>query len=337
MPQTQYGDGGISPRTNVYAEREMLRWAKPIMVLEKLGLAKQMPKQKTDTIKFRRPRVFTAATTPLVEGVTPASTQFAYDDVSVSMKQYGMVIEVTDKIEDLHEDPVLNDAATQAGENIGRTIEALNYSVVRAGTSVFYANGTSRTAVNTPITLNKLRAAVRYLMAQKAMKITKILSGSSKFATVPVEAAYVAVCHTDCVADIRNLAGFTPVANYGSMEPISEYEVGVVEDVRIIASADLTAIADAGGAKLGASGTMISTSGTSADIYPIIIFGQDAWGHVALRGQGAVAPSIIPVQTKTKDDPLGQRGYVGWKTWWAGLILNQTWMTRIEVGCTLLS
>src|SRR5690606_29282885 len=105
MPVNSYGT--ISTRTNLYAADQMLEHAKPVMVLEKLAQSKQMPKNKTDTIKFRRPRVFDAATTPLVEGVTPTSSVFGYDDVSTSLTQYGMVVEVTDKIEDLHEDPVL--------------------------------------------------------------------------------------------------------------------------------------------------------------------------------------------------------------------------------------
>ena len=57
----------------------------------------------------------------LIEGVTPTETQFSYEDVSATLRQYGQVVVVTDKIEDLHEDPVLNDASMQAGENIGRS------------------------------------------------------------------------------------------------------------------------------------------------------------------------------------------------------------------------
>jgi N4-gp56 family major capsid protein len=332
MAVTQYADGGISPRTNVYAERQMLRHAKPVMVLEKLGLSKPMPKNKTDTIKFRRPRVFTAATTPLQEGVTPTETQFSYEDVSTTLRQYGQVVVVTDKIEDLHEDPVLNDASVQAGENIGRTIEALNYGVVRAGTSVYYSNGTLRTDVNTPISLSKQRAVLRSLKALKAQKITRSLSPSSDYGTRSVEASYVAVAHTDVESDIRNMPGFKTVSDYGTRSPISEYEIGSVEDVRYLLSPDLNPFLDGGGAK----GTMVSTTGTSADVYPVIYFGQDAWGMVALRGQGAVSPTIIPVGQKTKDDPLGQRGYVGWKTWHAALILNQAWMSRLEVAVTAL-
>ena len=141
-----------------------------------------MPKNKTQVIKFRRPKIFTAATTPLVEGVTPTATQFSYEDVQATIKQYGQVVEITDVIEDTHEDPVLNDATEQAGENIGRTLEALNWGVLRAGTNVFYTNGTARNAVNTPISLSKQRAVIRALKAQKAYKITRVLSASVNYA-----------------------------------------------------------------------------------------------------------------------------------------------------------
>jgi N4-gp56 family major capsid protein len=326
------GAAGISQRTNVYAERNMLRHAGPVTVLEKFGKPVRMPKNKSTTIKFRRPIVFTAATTPLVEGVTPSSTNFSYEDVTATLKQYGQVSIVTDVIEDTHEDPVLNDVTQQSGENIGRTVESLTYSVLKGGTNVFYANGAARASVNTIITLTKQRAVTRALNGQKARKITSILSGSPDYGTSPIEAAYVAVAHTDLEADLRGLAGFVPVSEYGSRKPICAEEVGSVEDVRYVLSADLASFPDAGGAK----GSMVSTTGTSADVYPVLFFAQEAFGLVAIRGAGAVEPSIIPVGQKTKDDPLGQRGYVGWKTWFVAVILNEAWMARLEVAVTAL-
>lgn len=334
MPITKYSDAGVSPRTNVYAEREMLKHAGPVMVLDKFGMVRPMPKNKTQTIKFRRPKVFTAATTPLVEGVTPTSTQFSYEDVETTLKQYGQVVEITDVIEDTHEDPVLNDASEQAGENIGRTVEALTYGVLRAGTNVFYANGAARTDVNTPVSLSKIRAVIRGLKGQKAMKHTKILDGSVNYATRPIEASFVAVHHTDLEADIRNLAGFIPVAQYGSRKPISEYEIGSVEDVRFITSPDLEPFANDGGAFGGSGTNMVTTSGTNADVYPILVFGKESYGIVPLRGQGAVSPTILRPGKPDKSDPLGQRGYVGWKTWHTAVILNQVWLARLEVSAT---
>jgi N4-gp56 family major capsid protein len=336
MTRTVYGDSGISPRTQVYAERQMLKHAGPVMVLDKFGMAKPMPKNKGEVIKFRRPNVFTAATTPLTEGVTPSSTQFSYTDVTATLAQYGQVVEVTDKIEDLHEDPVLNDATTQSGENIGRTMEALTWGVLRAGTNVFYANGTQRTDVNTPISLSKLRGINRALNAQKAMPITRMLDGSPNFGTKPIEACWVAVAHTDCEHDIRQLPGFVPVSEYGSRQPIHERELGSVETFRFILSPDLSPITDGGGAKAGSGTTMVSTTGTSADIYPMLFFGKEAYGTVPLRGQGAVEPTVLRPGVKDKADPLGQRGYVGWKTWFAAVILNQVWMARLECAVTSL-
>jgi N4-gp56 family major capsid protein len=324
---------GVSQRTNVYAERRMLKHAGPIRVLEKTGpLSKPMPQNKGVTIKFRRPIPFEPALTPLQEGVTPSPTGIRFEDVSGTLEQYGEVSVITDVIEDTHEDPILQEIEVQLGENIGRTMEALDYAVLRGGTNVFYANGSARTDVNMPVSLAKLRAVSRGLKAQKAMKITQGLDSGPDYASFPIEAAYVIVGHSDLESDIRNLPGFKNVSEYASRKVISEHEIGSCEEFRFLLSADLDPFADAGGLK----GSMVSTTGTSADVYPMLAFGKEAWGQVALRGQGAISPSIIPVGQKTKDDPLGQRGYAGWKGWHLALILNQLWMARLEVACTAL-
>ena len=96
MTTTTSSSPGISQRTNVYAAREMLKHAAPVVVLDKFGMMKPMPQNKSSTIKFRRPKTFTAATTPLVEGVTPSATAFQYEDKSATLKQYGQVVTITD-------------------------------------------------------------------------------------------------------------------------------------------------------------------------------------------------------------------------------------------------
>jgi N4-gp56 family major capsid protein len=336
MTTTTYSGVSPSKGTVIYFEREILKHAGPVTVLDKFGMPKPMPKNKGQTIEWRRPNTFTAATVPLVEGTTPTATAFSYTNVQATLKQYGQVVEITDVIEDTHTDPVLNDASVQCGENVGRTVEALTYGVVKAGTQVEYANGTARTDVNTPVSLAKIRAAVRTLEAQKAMRITRMLDGSPDYGTKPIEASFIAVCHTDLKNDIRNLPGFVPTSEYGQKQVVHEREFGAVDDVRFVASPDLAPWADGGGAKSGSGTTMVSTSGTSADVYPILIFGKEAYGCVPLKGMGAVEPTIIPVGQKTKDDPLGQRGYVGWKTWFVAKILNEAWIVRIEVAATEL-
>lgn len=337
MPRTAYGD--ISQRTAAYAYTKHLEHAEPVMVLAKFGDVKPIPKNKAETVKFRRPIPFEAATTPLTEGVTPTARQMLYEDVEVTMEQFGDLTVITDKVADLSEDPVLNDAVMMNGENSGRTFEQVIYGVVRGGTTVFYANGSNRSAVNTAISLNKQRKVTRYLKNAKGKKFTNILDGSVKINTTPIEAAYICVAHTDLESDIRNLAGFVPTAEYGQRQVTCAYEIGSVEDVRYVLSPDLEAFADAG----GSAGSMVSTSGTAADVYPMLYMAMHGYGMTPLKDSKgpdgrnmAITPTVINPGTIDKSDPLGQRGYVGWKGWFNAVRLNETWLVRLEVAATAL-
>lgn len=328
MAQTTYGD--ISQRTAAYAAKDMLSHAEPILVLSKFGQNKPLPKNKADNVKFRRPIPFSNATTPLTEGVTPTTQQMQYEDVSVTIKQYGAVVEITDKVHDLSEDPVLKDATMLCGEQAAETIEVLTWSVLQGGTNVFYANGSARNTVNTAISLAKQRAVTRSLKANRGKKLTSMVSASPNYSTEPVDAAYIAFGHTDMEADIRDMTGFVPCEKYGSMKALP-YEVGKVEDVRYILSPVLSPILAAGSGTLNG---MTSAGGANVDVYPVIYIAKEAFGVVPLKGKGAITPSVINPDTKTKDDPLGQRGYVGWKTYFEAVILNETWMARLECGAT---
>jgi len=338
MTTTLSTDTGISLSTNIHCVAELLDHAGPHIVLDTMAKQVMMPKNKKKTIQFRRIVTFSAATTPLTEGVAPRATQFSYETVNATLKQFGEYVEITDHIEDTAEDPVLRDATTALGENLGRTREALLYAVVKGGMSVSYANGTGRGDVNTAISANGLRNLARSLRANKAKPITRVLSSSQNYETKNVEASYVIFCHTDCMSDIRNLPGFIQTADYGKRDLVSDHEFGSWEDFRFVASADLTPIADVGAAK----GSMVSTTGTSADVYPMIAVGQDAYAAVTLKGtktsgQNSVSLIINPVGKAGSSDPLAQKGTVGWKTWFAALILNESWMERYEVAVTDLA
>ncbi len=329
MANTAYGD--ISQRTAAYAAKEMLKHAEPILCLSKFGQVKTIPKNTAEGVKFRRPNVFTVSTTALTEGVTPTAQQLTYADVSATLGQYGAVVNITDKVADLAEDPVLSDASMLCGEQAAETVEMLTWGVIKAGTNVFYNNGSARTDVNTAITLAKQRAITRDLKSSRARKITQMVGASTNVSTEPVDAAFIAFGHTDCEADIRGLTGFTPVEQYGQMKALP-YEVGKVEDVRYILSPLLTPFADGGGDK----GTMVSTSGTKADVYPIIFIAKEAYGLVSLKGSTAIKPTVINPDTVSKSDPLGQMGHVGWKTYYVAKILNDAWQARLECGVIAL-
>ena len=331
-------DSGISLTNNLYAVKDMLDHAEPHIVLDKMAKQFMMPKNKKLQIQWRRAIPFAANTVALQEGVTPPSTGFSYETVTASLNQYGEWVEITDVIEDSAEDPVMRDATEILGENLGRSREALLYAILKAGTSVSYANGASRSAVNTVISIADIRRATRSLDNNKAKKITKVLDSSPNQNTFNVEAAYVAFCHTDCGSDIRDLAGFVPTADYGNRKLVHDNELGTVENIRFVCSSDLVPFEDAGGTK----GATKSTTGTSSDVYPIIIVGADSYGCVSLKGtksSGMNSVELIVNNVGNADgaDPLAQRGSVGYKTWFVGTRLNETWMERLEVAVSDLA
>jgi N4-gp56 family major capsid protein len=78
---------------------------------------------------------------------------------------------------------------------------------------------------------------------------------------------------------------------------------------------------------------MRSTSGTNADVYPILFFARDAFGIVPLKGKSSMTPMVVNPKP-APGDPLAQRGTVGWKLWTSTVILQDAFMGRLEVACT---
>lgn len=326
MATTTYS--GLSQRTEFGAIKNHLDHARPIECLARFGKTYPVPKNKSKDFKFRRPVPLALATTALTEGVPPTGKALTYEDVQASLSQYGDFVNITDVVQDLAEDPVLKDATELTGEQAAETVETLLWGILQAGTNVHYANGAARADVNSVISLNKQRAITRQMKANRAKKVTKMAKSSVNMDSVSIDAAFIAFAHTDLESDIRALTGFKPVEDYATKA--LPYEIGKVEDVRYILSPVLESFADAG----GAAGSMVSTTGTSADVYSVIYISKDCYGHIALKGKDAVEIKVKNPGTVDSGDPLGQKGTIGWKCYWKGLITNEMWMARLECAVT---
>jgi N4-gp56 family major capsid protein len=339
----QYGD--ISPAVAAYSVVRMLDRAMPLLQLEKFGQTYVLPTNSTQTAKFRRYYLSGAtgsagsgsgsfsvptAITPLVEGVTPSGSTLANTDYSVQVAQYGDFITITDVVQDTHTDNVLQNATDILGEEAAVTVETLRFNVLKAGSNVFYANSVAgRSSVVAAVALSDLRRVATALNRQNAKKITSVVASTADYNTKSVEAGYMCVCHPDLETDLRTISAFKPVADYGPHTSPMEGEIGSIEQVRFLTSTVIAPFADAGGAK----GVMRSTSGTSADVYPMLIFARDAFGIVPLKGKTSMTPMVVNPKPAS-GDPLAQRGTVGWKLWTATVILQDLFMARLEVACT---
>jgi len=325
---TVYGD--ISPRTAAYASKQLLERAIPFLVIEQFGQAKPLPTNSSKTMKFRRYNSLAFTPKVLSEGVTPDATSLTVSDITATLAQVGDRITVSDVITDTHEDPVLSEASDVLSEQAANMVEAVRFGIIKAGTNVFFANGSARTDVNTAVSLTMQRKITRALKNQNAKKVTKVVAASANYNTSPVQACYVGMCHPNLEADIRSMPGFVSVEHYGQITPFPS-EIGKVEDVRYVTSTIFEPWEDAGGDK----GTMLSTTGTKADVYPIIYVGADAYGLIALKGKYAVIPMVVNAKP-SDSDPMAQRSHVSWKTMQTAVILNDLWMARAEVAVSAL-
>ena len=325
---------------------EILGHAVPVEVLGITGMQKQMPKNQGDNTVFRRwlplggvdnrwitgANVNTYAADHITtEGVTPSADTLTAVDVPATLQQYSCLYAITDKTADLYEDDVAEEMKKQTGERVGLLREMVRYGALKGMTNVFYGGtGNSPTTVNGTVSLNLLRRMTRSLKANHAKMVTSILAPSPNFSTAPVEAAFLVFCSTDLEPAIRDLPGFKHVSEYGQRKVIHEQEIGSCESYRFVMSPELAGNIN-GGAAVGTTG-MVSTGGTNIDIYPMIVVGEDAWGQVALRGSDSIDVTYIPPGQKDKNDPLGQRGYIGAKTWMTAVVLNNGWGALAWVG-----
>ena len=322
----------VAQRTTVYAATVFLEHAQPQEVFAMFGETKPMPKNKAEVIKFRRSVPFPRLTVALAEGVTPPSRAMQFEDVSATMQEWGDVVECTDRVRELAEDPVVAEASKNLGEQATETLEGVCFGVLKAGSQVGYSNGTTRLGLTTAVTLNSLHKATRVLQSQRAKFITEIQSPSVNYGTSAVEAGWVVIAHTDCEHDIRALSNFVPVAKYGSRKPISPYELGSVENYRFV----LTVNAEPWLAATTASTTaMKAVGGAANDVYPYIVLARGAYAHVPLKGAKAV--EMFVYAGGDKSDPLNQRDVVGAKYWYTAVRLNENWMYRVEACVTELT
>lgn len=344
----------VSSRNLIRAAQGMLEHAQPVTVLGDFGTTRAMPANATDTLVFRRtlpfgasasgdtiegsaryvgtPRV-TASNFVLGEGTTPDANTISFQDVTVTLQQFGLLFKFSSRVELLYEDDVPAEMVKLTGETLAEVLELVRYGVLRAGSTVIYGNGSSRASVNTVISINAIRKAVRTLESNRAKRVTQRVAPGVNYNTKAVQPSFLVFVHTDAVADCRNLANFTRVEDYGSYKPVHDMEFGSCEDARFIKSPLFEPWLAAGSSTIN---SCLSRGGVNVDVYPFLVVAEDCWGQVALKGKDAIKPTVLRSGDINHANPMGQFGLVGASCWFNAVRLNEAWMARIECGVSAL-
>lgn len=322
----------VAPGVQAFYDRNLLSRAQPADVHGRFGQKRPISMRSGNQIKFRRYSQLAAATTALVEGVTPSGSALAVTDVTSTLAQYGDYITLSDMVSMTNQDPVVTEATDVLGDQAGTTIDIIRRDVLVAGTNVAYANGVAnRLALITKVSGADLDKAIRFLKNQNAKFMKEGIPPSDGVGTGAIRKAYVAIIHPDVEYDIESITGFKPVSDYPAQMGVMEDEIGAYKNIRFVTSTN---------AKIWTAATTASTAGFKAtggganDVYATLIFAAEAYGLSPLAGK-AMETTVKPLGSAGSADPLDQRSTVGWKATTTTTILNQAWMLRLETLATI--
>lgn len=292
----------IPTAVNNYYDKVLLERAKRELIFSIPAQKRNVPANSTDYIKFRRYSNLATATTPLLEGVTPTGKVMSITDITTKLNQYGDFVTVTDKVQYIVEDDVLNVNADVLGQQFGESIDELVRDVLDSTASVYNCSEGSNGGTPTELTAADIDTVVARLMSNDAKMFTPDIGGSSNFGTSPIEKAFWVLGHTDLVPDLRSIDGFEPTSAYGQKVAVQGEYCSIGNTRWLLSSAG------------------IESSGT----YGSVIVGQNAYAT------SEISEGVSKMIFQEPTDPLKQRSTQGWKSYFASTLLNENWMCKIQ-------
>lgn len=298
----------------------LLSRAYPHFVHALWGQVRDIPKNKTESIRFRKYGSLSAATTALSEGVTPDATALSITDITATVLQYGALVITTDYLDLTTIDPLKTELAEILGDQMGDTLDKLTRDVIQAGTTIQYASTATSTvtvAAGMILTGDEIREAVRTLQGNNAKPITQMINPSDGFNTSPVQAAYIGIISEKTYFDLKKDPDFVPVSEYADpSQRLGVWEVGKLDEVRFILAGSNAKLSSAGG------------SG-SIDVHYTLIMGQEYFGITRIAG-AAVEVITKELGSSGVNDGLNQRASMGWKATFVAKRLQEAFAVRVE-------
>jgi N4-gp56 family major capsid protein len=300
------------------------------------------------SVKWRRFDDLATSTTALGELTGTAAFQMgrtaatpSITDITVAVAKYGNFINYSEELDLFN----VNSRAAQLmdvlGRNAGESLNVLARNVFAGATNIRYASGAaSATVLTTAIDVTDVRNAVNTLNRNSAMKFFSMGAGDTNIGTSPVRSSYYGIVHPDVEEDIRDITGFIGVEQYGGyIDDVQVGEFGAVNGVRW-SSTEISQISTSLGTTTAAG--MRGSTDILNDVYYTYIYGKEAVGTVGLgedhteeiylMGDRPPAIEVInhPVGSSGVGDPYNEVGSVAWKSWFAGQILNQSWVVEVQ-------
>lgn len=257
----------------------------------------------------------------LTEGVAPTNYRdIAFTPIDVSLVQLGQVAKVTDIANTVGLVKYLDTAIDLMGDEYALDADTRLRNLVCHQTTGFtkrYAQGAPNFAALAPATLaNGCLIPRDCLDAATRLKLNR---------APMINGHYAAVVPPQGTRDIQNNADWREVVRQNYADKIFKGEIGDLFGLRIVEGTNPFQEDETEGtfaAAFNAAGT-----NTTGLIYSTLVMGKGAFGTVDMKKLGGVAkkPTIVIVDKPDSGNPLAQYVLVGWKAFWAGVVLNANW------------
>lgn len=262
----------------------------------------------SDEYSWRMYKDLPKTTDHLIEGVTPDGLKYSLVDFAIKVYQEGNFVPLTDKMLKYGVDKQLAISGKLLGKNARNRLLDLLAAVVFNGLNVRYAGGQNSRANVISNTKGITIADINEIKADFVRRGVEPLEGGK----------YIFLCSPEVIADIKNLDGvnksWIDVEKYGDQANILNGEVGTFLGFRFIES------------------NIVPVESTYAHL--CLAFGKEAFGVVAIDGEDAAGGFDVIYHAPGEggsNDPLNQRGSLGWKhDGFGARILRDEAMVRYE-------
>lgn len=342
----------LSAEMKTFYENTLIDMAEPKLVHDRFADKYPIPKNGGKTIEFRKYSPLQKATTPLVEGVTPAGNSLSVTAMTATVNQYGDFIKLSDMLELTAIDNNVVQSTKLLGSQSGRTMDTITREIISAGTNVIYAPKSDGTEVLTRSALDKTCA----------LNVDTIFRAAAQLESMNADGidgeSYVAIIHPYAAYDLMRSSEWIDVHKYSDPESIFKGEIGSIGNVRFVKSSEAKIWKEPGCPEFykptadvkfvsgktyyalsnGKYSVASVTAGESVSggtyyekdnlaVFSTLVIGAHAYAVTDINGGGL---QHIVKQLGYGDDPLNQRASVGWKAVRTAEILSNEYMVRIE-------
>ena len=298
------GIGANYLQTKLY--KEVLANFEPNLYFYKMG-EKPMVDNGIGTVSWTKASKLsvTGAGAILTEGVQPSSTAFTYTTITTTPTQYGIYVEISDRLLKAAPTKILANAGKEIGSNMARIIDQVIQTEIMAGTNVLYSDVSSNSA-RTDIAVTDLMTGT--LLAKAHTKLASVDAPT-------IDGYYVGVAHPFVLGDlkIQSSGAYIEFNKYATPDKLFKGEIGALYGVRLVSSSN------------------VQTFTSTTTVYPTLVMGAGAYGVTEWSSLESIYKPL-----GSGADALNQVASVGAKIDFSAKRLQENAMVRLETAATAL-